>query len=161
MSLAPVGIALGSNLGNSAAELDAGFEFLHDLSVDGRVRESQRVTTVPVDCPPGSPHFLNAFAEIRVDTDDWPPRKLLEKLQAFERERGRPADHEINAPRPLDLDIIYYACLEMKEPGLVIPHPLATQRRFVLEPLSHLRPDLVLPGQTRTVRELLEKMIST
>jgi 2-amino-4-hydroxy-6-hydroxymethyldihydropteridine diphosphokinase len=158
MSLVPVGIALGSNLGDPSAELDAGFAFLRSLSVDNRIRTSQRVTTVPVDCPPGAPPFLNAAAEIRIDSDALPPRRLLEKLQAFERERGRPAVREVNAPRPLDLDIIYYAGLVVREPDLVIPHPRAAQRRFVLEPLSHFRPDLVLPGQTLTVHELLESL---
>jgi 2-amino-4-hydroxy-6-hydroxymethyldihydropteridine diphosphokinase len=159
--VAPVGIALGSNQGDSSAELDAGILFLRSLSVDDRIRESARVTTVPVDCPPGSPPFLNAVAEIRLDTDRLPPRRLLEKLQAFEGERGRPAVREVNAPRPLDLDIIYYACVALQEPDLVIPHPRATQRRFVLEPLSHLRPELILPGQTKTVHELLEELNST
>jgi 2-amino-4-hydroxy-6-hydroxymethyldihydropteridine diphosphokinase len=156
--IAPVGIALGSNLGNCAAELDAGMSFLRSLSVDYRIRESQRVTTVPVDCPPGSPPFLNAAAEIRIDTEALPPRRLLEKLQAYERERGRPAVHAVNAPRPIDLDIIYYACVAMQEPDLVIPHPRAIQRRFVLEPLSHLRPELVLAGQTKTIAELLAEL---
>ncbi len=158
MALAPVGIALGSNLGDRAAELDAGIAFLRSLSVDGRVKASPRLETEPVDCPPGSPPFLNAVAEIRIDTDSLPPRALLEKLQAFERERGRAAVRETNAPRPLDLDIIYYFCLVIDELGLIVPHPRAHLRRFVLEPLSHLRPELVLPGQTKTVKELLTEL---
>jgi 2-amino-4-hydroxy-6-hydroxymethyldihydropteridine diphosphokinase len=156
--IGPVGIALGSNLGDRAAELDAGIFFLRDLSVDDKVRESPRLETVPVDCPPGSPPFLNAVAEIRIDTDILPPRALLEKLQAFERERGRAIVRAINAPRPLDLDIIYYACVENREQDLIIPHPRAHLRRFVLEPLSHMRPDLVLPGQTKSVSELLAEL---
>jgi 2-amino-4-hydroxy-6-hydroxymethyldihydropteridine diphosphokinase len=158
MSLVPTGIALGSNLGNRAAELDAGVAFLRSLAVDGKARVSSTLETAPVDCPPGSPPFLNAVAEIRVDTEALPPRKLLEQLKAFEASRGRAAAVEVNAPRPLDLDIIYYACLTLDEPGLVIPHPRAHRRRFVLEPLSDLRPDLVLPGQTETVGELLRKL---
>jgi 2-amino-4-hydroxy-6-hydroxymethyldihydropteridine diphosphokinase len=156
MSLVPVGIALGSNLGDRAAELDAGAAFLRSLAVDGRVRVSSTLETAPVDCPPGSAPFLNAVAEIRVDTEALPPRVLLGKLKAFEAARGRAESRETNAPRPLDLDIIYYACLTIDEPGLTVPHPRAHLRRFVLEPLSELRPDLVLPGQTLTVRELLE-----
>jgi 2-amino-4-hydroxy-6-hydroxymethyldihydropteridine diphosphokinase len=160
MSLVPVGIALGSNLGNRTAELNAGISFLRSLSVDGRITEAPRLETTPVDCPPGSPPFLNSVAEIRVDTGVLPPPGLLSKLQAFERERGRPDERAPNAPRPLDLDIIYYACLVINEPGLVIPHPRARARRFVLEPLSHLRPDLVLPGQTKTIAELLTELTS-
>jgi 2-amino-4-hydroxy-6-hydroxymethyldihydropteridine diphosphokinase len=155
MSLVPVGIALGSNLGDRCSELDAGIAFLRSFSVDGKIQEAPRLETAPVDCPPGSPPFLNTVAEIRIDTEMLPPLALLGKLQGFEKERGRSAERDVNAPRPLDLDIIYYACLVINEPGLIIPHPRAHLRRFVLEPLSHLRPDLVLPGQTRTVRELL------
>ena len=152
-----VGIALGSNLGDRAAELDAGVAFLRFLSVDDKVRESSRLETRPVDCPPGSPLFLNAVAEIRVDTARFSPRRLMEKLQAFELERGRAAVRETNAPRPLDLDILYFGEIAIKEPDLVIPHPRALQRRFVLQPLAYLRPDLVLPGQTKTMAELLEE----
>jgi 2-amino-4-hydroxy-6-hydroxymethyldihydropteridine diphosphokinase len=155
MALVPVGIALGSNLGVRSAELNAGINFLRTLSAGGRLAQSQRIETTPVDCPPGSAPFLNAMAEIDVDPETLPPRWLLDLLQDFEISRGRPAVHELNAPRPLDLDIIYYGDRVIHEPNLIIPHPRATERRFVLEPLSHLRPNLVLPGQTKTVRELL------
>ena len=114
--------------------------------------------TEPVDCPPGSPSFLNAVAEIRVDPAKLPPRALLERLQAFESERGRAIQRGVNAPRPLDLDIIYYGDRMVNEPGLVIPHPRADQRRFVLEPLAALRPKLVLPGQTKNVGELQQEI---
>jgi 2-amino-4-hydroxy-6-hydroxymethyldihydropteridine diphosphokinase len=79
-------------------------------------------------------------------------------LQAFEQQRGRASVRAVNAPRPLDLDIIYYSCRIVHEAGLDIPHPLAAKRQFVLEPLAHLRPELVLPGQTKTVRELLDAL---
>lgn len=154
----PVGIALGSNLGNGAFELDAGIAFLRTLSVAGVVRESPRIETEPVDCPPGSPLFLNSVAEIDLDPEVLPPRELLRQLQAFELSRGRAAIRPVNAPRPLDLDIIYYGDLIVQESDLVIPHPRAHQRRFVLEPLSHLRPELVLPGQEKSIAEMLTKL---
>jgi 2-amino-4-hydroxy-6-hydroxymethyldihydropteridine diphosphokinase len=149
-----VGIALGSNLGDRHAELDAGISFLRDLSLNRQLRESPRIETVPVDCPPGSQNFLNSVAEIEVDPELLPPRELMLRLQSFEQSRGRPAERETNAPRPLDLDIIYFGDRFIQEPGLIIPHPRAAQRNFVLQPLSDLRPDLVLPGQGKTVREL-------
>jgi len=151
----PVGIALGSNLGDRSAELDAGIAFLRSLSHDNEMRESPRIKTEPVDCPPGSAPFLNAVVEIEIDPRILPPRELLGKLQAFEHRRGRSVLRETNAPRPLDLDIIYYGDLIIDEPDLIIPHPRAATRRFVLEPLASLHPDLVLPGQTKTVRQLL------
>ena len=154
--LVPVGVALGSNQGNCHAELDAGVSFLRTLSGDGIVRESPRLETAPVDCPPGSEPFLNAVAEISVDSAALPPSRLLARLQEFERERGRPAEHERNSPRPLDLDILYYGNLVLRTSELTIPHPRAVSRLFVLEPLAVIRPDLVLPGQSQTVLQLLE-----
>jgi 2-amino-4-hydroxy-6-hydroxymethyldihydropteridine diphosphokinase len=150
-----VGIALGSNLGNRFAQLDAGIAFLRTLAFDSEVLESPRIRTSPVDCPPDSGEFLNSIAEINLDTVAYPPRKLLELLQDFERHRGRSSVRAVNSPRPIDLDIIYYGDQIIRAPFLVVPHPLAHQRRFVLEPLCHLRPDLILPGQAKTVRELL------
>ena len=150
-----VGIALGSNMADRHAELDLGIIFLRFLAVKNKVRESPRIRTVPVDCPPGSPPFLNSVAEFEIDTVVFPPLHLLATLQDFEIERGRSPLREINSPRPLDMDIIYYGVEQFDQMGLIIPHPRAHLRRFVLEPLSHLRPDLVLPGQTKTVRELL------
>jgi len=150
-----VGIALGSNLGDRSAELDAGILFLRLLARNNHVRESPRIETMPVDCPPGSPPFLNSVAELEVDSVMLTPLNLLSCLQEFEEERGRSPLREGNAPRPLDLDIVYYGDERFDQMGLVIPHPRAHLRRFVLEPLSHLRPDLVLTGQRKSVAELL------
>jgi 2-amino-4-hydroxy-6-hydroxymethyldihydropteridine diphosphokinase len=152
----PVGIALGSNLGDRAAEIEAGFVFLRRLSTAGALRRSTVLETTPVDCPPGSAPFLNAVAEIQIDPAALSPLALHAQLKRFELERGRPREHARNAPRPLDLDLIYYGDLVLESPELTIPHPRAAQRRFVLEPLAQLRPELRLPGQGRTVRELLE-----
>ena len=156
--IVPVGIALGSNMGDRSAELDAGMTFLHELAERGEVWESPRIETAPVDCPPGSPAFLNSVAEIEVDTVFLPPLNLVGCLQDFELERGRSPLRDVNAPRPLDLDIIYYGVERIDQMGLIIPHPRAHVRRFVLEPLAHLRPDLVLPGQTKTVAQLLTEL---
>ncbi len=153
--LVPVGIALGSNLGNREAELDAGVAFLRLLAYDHQAREGPRIETEPLNCPPGSPPFLNSVAEIIVESMELPPLNLYGALEDFEVERGRSPIREINSPRPLDLDIIYYGNYEYDQMGLFIPHRRAHQRRFVLEPLADLRPDLVLPGQTKSVSELL------
>jgi 2-amino-4-hydroxy-6-hydroxymethyldihydropteridine diphosphokinase len=152
----PVGIALGSNLGDRAAEIEAGFTFLRSLSTDGRIRRSTVIETAPVDCPPGSAPFLNAVAELLVDPGTCPPDQFHSRLKQFETERGRPPEHARNGPRSLDLDLLYFGDLVLDTPELTLPHPRAVQRRFVLGPLAELRPDLRLPGQTRTVLELLE-----
>jgi len=152
------GIALGSNLGDRKAELDAALAFLRTLASDHKVCESPRFETQPIDCPVDSPVFLNSFAEIKIDTVFLPPLNLFGCLEEFEIERGRMPFRETNSPRPIDLDIIYYGNERFDQMGLIIPHPRAHLRRFVLEPLAYVRPDLILPGQTKTVRELWETM---
>jgi 2-amino-4-hydroxy-6-hydroxymethyldihydropteridine diphosphokinase len=154
-SLTSAGIALGSNLGDRAAEIEAGFAFLRELSADGAVRCSSVIETAPVDCPPGSAPFLNAVAEIAANPAKLSPRSLLALLQEFEIQRGRARAHGRNSPRPLDLDLLYFGHVVLNEPGLTLPHPRLAERRFVLEPLAQLRPDLILPGQTLQVSELL------
>ena len=156
--IVPVGIALGSNLGDRSIELDEAIVYLADLAEGGFIRESPRFETHPVNCPPGSPPFLNSIAEIIVDSVGMPPLHLMACLQEFEEERGRSPIHATNEPRPLDLDIIYYGIEQINDLGLVIPHPRAARRRFVLEPLSHLRPEFILPGQNKTVAELLAEI---
>jgi 2-amino-4-hydroxy-6-hydroxymethyldihydropteridine diphosphokinase len=150
-----VGIALGSNQGDRTRELDLAIVFLRVLAIDNKVRESPRIETKPVDCPAGSPVFLNSVAELMVDSVSLPPLHLIGCLQDFEIERGRSPLRDTNAPRPLDLDIIYYGVERFDQMGLIIPHPRAHLRYFVLQPLCHLRPDLILPGQTKTVKDLL------
>jgi 2-amino-4-hydroxy-6-hydroxymethyldihydropteridine diphosphokinase len=156
--IVPVGIALGSNMGDREAELDAGIAFLRFLAEDHKVRESPRIETAPVDCPPGSPPFLNSVAEIKIESVMMTPLNLYACLEEFEIERGRAPFRGVNAPRPLDLDIIYYGSERFEQMGLIIPHPRAHLRRFVLEPLSHLRPRLILPGQKKTVKALLKQL---
>jgi 2-amino-4-hydroxy-6-hydroxymethyldihydropteridine diphosphokinase len=158
MPVVPVGISLGSNLGDRNAELQGAIGFLRTVAIDGRVMESPRFETTPVDCPPGSPTFLNSVAEIKLDSIEMTPLNLLRNLQEYEMERGRAPFHEINSPRPIDLDILYYGASEYDALDLIIPHPRAHLRRFVLQPLAFLRPELILPGQKRTVRELWDDM---
>lgn len=113
--------------------------------------------TEPVDCAPGTQPFLNTVIVARTDQS---PEKLLESAQSVERELGRPSNHGTNEPRTIDIDILFcgsHACLN---PELTLPHPRLFQRRFVLEPLSLLRPDLLLPGRTLSVREELEALES-
>ena len=156
--LVPVGIALGSNLGNRSEEINAGIAFLRLLAHDHKVLEGPRIETLPVNCPPGSPPFLNSVAEILIESMEFPPLNLFGCLEDFEIERGRSPIREVNSPRPLDLDIIYYGNYEYDQMGLIIPHKRAHERRFVLEPLAGLRPHLILPGQTKTVQELLAEL---
>jgi 2-amino-4-hydroxy-6-hydroxymethyldihydropteridine diphosphokinase len=83
------------------------------------------------------------------------PESLLRKLQTLEREFGRKPKKVLNEPRPLDLDLISFGSEVRTTKELVLPHPRAHQRRFVLAPLAEIAPHLVLAGQTETVTELL------
>ena len=110
-----------------------------------------------MDCPPGSPPFVNAAAAL-VPLPNETPESLLAKLQALEKEFGRRPKMLLNEPRPLDLDLIAFGNEVRNTPELTLPHPRAHLRRFVLQPLSEIAPDFRLPGHAHTVRELLDAL---
>ncbi len=146
-----VAIALGANLGDRAAHLDFAVARLRRL-LDPLVVSSY-IQTAPVgvgDQPP----FLNAAA---VGETLLPPLGLLEALLALERDCGRERPFP-GAPRTLDLDLILYGSLTVHEKGLDVPHPRFRQRRFVLEPLASIAPDMVDPVTGRTIRRLLDDL---
>ena len=146
-------VALGSNLGNSQAILRVAMARLESFS-DQPLLKSSLWQTLPVDCPPGSPKFVNAVAALVPQTEET-PESLLAKLQALEKEFGRRPKTVLNEPRPLDLDLIAFGGEVRSSPRLTLPHPRAFQRRFVLQPLGEIAPGLRLPGQTQTVAQLL------
>ena len=150
-------IALGSNLGDSRATLTSTVARLQELSAVPLVKSSL-IETAPVDCPPGSPRFLNAVVGL-VPRPDETPESLLAKLQALEKEFGRQPRKVLNEARPLDLDLIAFGKETRATVHLTLPHPRAHLRRFVLQPLAEIAPDLILPGQTRSVTELLKTLV--
>lgn len=151
-------IALGSNVGDSPGILRRAMDQLQQLSRKPLLRSSLWQTT-PVDCPPGSPTFVNAVVALfpQPDENAW---SLLSKLQAMEKEFGRRKKVVRNEPRRLDLDLIAFGSEVSAAAELVLPHPRAHERRFVLQPLSEIAPNLVLPGQRRTVSQLLAGLVS-
>jgi 2-amino-4-hydroxy-6-hydroxymethyldihydropteridine diphosphokinase len=146
-------IALGSNLGDSIRQVRSALEKLQALSSQP-IRSSSLWRSSPVNCPPGSPDFINAVAAIDPMPEET-PESLLAKLQAFERAFGREPKQAHNESRPLDLDLLAFGSEMRATAGLTLPHPRARLRRFVLEPLNEIAPELVLPGQKKSVRELL------
>jgi len=146
-------VALGSNLGDSRQILLDAMTRLQNFS-DAPLFKSSLWQTTPVDCPPDSPKFLNAVAGL-VPRAGETPESLLQKLQALEKEFGRRPKKILNEPRPLDLDLIGFGNKIRQSPELILPHPRAHQRRFVLQPLSEIAPDFILPGQLKNVAQLL------
>lgn len=147
------GIALGSNIENRLANIREGAKrvsLLHEPGVP--IRVSSIYETTPVDCEPGTKPYLNAVMEINFSGL---PVALLDRLQQIEREMGRPSERPRNAPRKIDLDVLYVGDLTLNTPEIVIPHPRLSQRRFVLAPLAEIAPELILPGHSRSVRALL------
>lgn len=152
-------IALGSNLGDSQAILRAAMVRLENFSAQP-LQKSSLWQTSPVDCPPGAPKFLNAVVAL-VPQPEETPESLLAKLQALEKEFGRQPKTVLNEPRRLDLDLIAFGGETRESTRLALPHPRATERRFVLQPLSEIAANLVLPGQIETVAQLLAGLPDT
>ena len=150
MTALECGIALGSNDGDRAVHLRDAIAALRAHDPDMEV--SPVYETAPVDCPAGSGAFLNAVAILH-----WSgrPEALLEFLRGIEGSLGRPALRERNSPRSIDLDILYAGEVVSNDARLTLPHPRLHLRRFVLQPLCDLRPNLVLPGFQKTIAGLL------
>jgi 2-amino-4-hydroxy-6-hydroxymethyldihydropteridine diphosphokinase len=150
------GIALGSNLGDRLANLRAGREAVLRLAgVTGPAKSSRIYETEPVGTGPDAGRFLNAVIEVEFSGQ---PITLLDGLQGIEADLGRPSKRPRNAPRTLDLDILYAGNLVLSNDEIVIPHPRLHLRRFVLAPLHDIRPDLRLPGQEATIAELFAQL---
>lgn len=147
-------VALGSNLGDSTSILKQAIERLRLLSA-GRMEVSSFWRSAPVDCPAGSGEFVNAVAVLEAQKDEQ-PRRLLRKLQELEKEFGREPKRVLNEARPLDLDLIAFGRMRMSTKSLIVPHPRAHLRRFVMAPLAEIAPGYVLPGQNRTAGEILD-----
>ena len=146
-------IALGSNLGDSPTILREAMARLQEFSA-APLKKSSLWQTAPVDCPPGSPLFVNAVVALTPRAGET-PESLLAKLHALEKEFGRQPRKVLNEARPLDLDLIAFGHEVRRTPQLTLPHPRANERRFVLQPLSEIAPDLILPGQKTSVSECL------
>jgi 2-amino-4-hydroxy-6-hydroxymethyldihydropteridine diphosphokinase len=137
-------VGVGSNLGDRQATI---------LRALGRLQEEPDVVVVRVSSlretdPVGyvdQPRFLNGVVELETEL---PARDLLTRLLAIERELGRTrAEGPPLGPRTIDLDLLLYGEDTIAEAGLQVPHPRMHERRFVLEPLTEVAPDLVIPGQ--------------
>jgi len=142
-------LSLGSNMGDRLAALQAAVDKLQspDVSIS---RISSVYETAPVDLKE-QPDFLNIIVEAETSLF---PRQLLHRIQNIERELGRKRTIP-KGPRVIDIDIVLYGSFVVDMPQLQIPHPRMQDRRFVLEPLTELAPELRHPVSRKRIRELL------
>jgi 2-amino-4-hydroxy-6-hydroxymethyldihydropteridine diphosphokinase len=137
-------VGIGANLGNPRKTIAAALDLLRaDAGIELLAVSSLRETD-PVGYE-NQPRFLNGAAALETEL---PPRKLLERLLAIERQLGRiRRDTPRFGPRTIDLDLLLYGQETLDEPGLTVPHPRLHERRFALEPLVELDPALEIPGR--------------
>jgi 2-amino-4-hydroxy-6-hydroxymethyldihydropteridine diphosphokinase len=136
-------VGLGANLGDRAGTIRRALELLEADPDVGVLAVSSLRETEPWGFT-DQPRFLNGAALVETSLG---PRELLERLLAVERALGRTRDAPRFGPRTIDLDLLLYGGAQLDEPGLAVPHPRLHERRFALEPLAELDPELEIPGR--------------
>ncbi len=160
----PAWIGLGGNQGDREALLAEAVRQVAAADGVKVVKQSSIYETEPWG-EPDQPPFLNAVIEVLTTQ---PPGDLLDRLLAIEAGLGRRRNGKRWGPRPIDLDLLVYAGLQICSPALEVPHPRLAQRAFVLVPLAEIAPGLEVPGQglveqllsavdVRTVRQVVAK----
>lgn len=148
-------IAIGSNLGDRHAIIDSAIAALRHLDGTAVIRVSTIIETQPVgEVEQGS--YLNGMIHVQTAMN---ARVLLDALLAIEADHGRDRSTEQRwGPRTLDLDLIVFGDAVIDEPGLQVPHPRLHERLFVLAPLVEIAPNLVIPVQNETPRQMLKAL---
>ena len=146
-------VALGSNLGDRLSNMQGAVDALADTPDVWVTGVSPVYETVPVDCPPDSPTFLNAV--VLMDTT-LSAHRLLDRALAIEDAYDRDRSRGLNAPRTLDVDLIVVGDRRSDTDALKLPHPHAAERSFVLQPWYDLEPEAEFPD-LGPIAELLEK----
>jgi len=141
-------LGLGSNLEDRRQHLDMAIDFLKErLKIE---KLSPIYDTAPIDLP-GQPRFLNMVIQVSTRLN---ANTLLFVAKGIEAKLGRVP---LNTPRPIDIDILFFGDQVINTPPqLVVPHPRLTERAFVLVPLADIAPDLVHPGNKKTVKQMVE-----
>lgn len=154
------GLSLGSNEGDRIARLRDARQRLLAIPGITELARSPLYETEPVDVKPEhkDKKFINAVLVVEADLT---PREWLAHAQRIEAEMGRVREgRDRNAPRPIDIDLLYLGrhCIDSKT--LIVPHPLWAKRKFVLRPLADIRPDKILPGVQHTVKQILDALVT-
>jgi 2-amino-4-hydroxy-6-hydroxymethyldihydropteridine diphosphokinase len=144
-------LGLGSNLGKREAHLSTALEKISNFAVI--LAKSGIYETEPWGLKE-QPNFLNQVIWIKTLCE---PMRLLDQLKSIEKEMGRKRTVRYG-PRPIDLDILFYDELILQTEKLSIPHPMLSQRAFVLVPLAEIAPSLVHPVEKKTITKLLEQI---
>lgn len=146
-------VGLGSNLGDRAANIEAAIEHLKKIEGLRIKKVSSLYETEPVGGPPQG-KFLNGVVCVETSLSPW---ELLGELKVVEGRLGRKSTVP-DGPRTIDLDILLYRDLVVETEDLKIPHPRMDQRRFVLEPLAEIAPEVVHPRLKKKVSHMLEEI---
>jgi 2-amino-4-hydroxy-6-hydroxymethyldihydropteridine diphosphokinase len=149
-------VGVGANLGDRRATIEGAVDLLRAVPGVEVLAVSSLRETDPVGFEE-QPRFLNGAVELETTLA---ARELLDELLRVERDLGRTREGPRFGPRTIDLDLLVYGGRRLDEPGLTVPHPRLHERRFALEPLAELDPDLDVPGRGR-VSDLLARLDSS
>lgn len=152
MKYSPVFLSLGANLGNPFEQLSRALTLLETDDHVAITTISSLYQTEPLYLPE-QPDFLNLVCAIETD---FTARQLLAHCQSVESRIGRQANPIRNAPRLIDIDIIFFADQIIHEDGLTVPHPRLQERQFVLRPLAEIAPQFICPQTHLSIAELLK-----
>ena len=148
-------VALGANLGDAVAAVQQALHQVATLPDTRLVKASSLYRSAPYEAQ--GPDFINAVALVQTQLS---PQALLHALQAIELQSGRKRSYK-NAPRTLDLDVIFYGDVTLDTPELTLPHPRWLERAFVLLPLAEVLPERVSEGQRDAVKDQTIERLTT
>jgi 2-amino-4-hydroxy-6-hydroxymethyldihydropteridine diphosphokinase len=147
-------ISVGSNIGDKLANCQKGIQALTETGHSRILAQSHFYTTEPVDYQ-DQEWFINAMVKLETAHD---PFQLLDQIEAIQHAAGRQINSVRFGPRILDLDIILYDDRIINTERLVVPHPRMHNRRFVLQPICDINPDIIHPVLKKEMRFLLERL---
>ena len=148
-------LGLGGNIGNVPETFNKALKLLEMGGLE-IVKVASNMTSKSVNCPPNTPDFINSALLAYWQSS---PEELLELCQETEVQCGRPKNHLPYISRTLDIDIITFGDLVCNTDKLIIPHPQATKRFFVLKPIFEIKPDLIFPDTGAILSELYYKLL--